>query len=207
VPVRATVPPAPGAAWARLVPRDDAIIRKSDYQVDAADRRRVRDERAARIDDPVEEAARQWGRRYPDPAGFRALVSLVRGYGAVVREVEAILRPLELNISRFEVLLLLAFSRTGALPMMRIRDLLLVHGSSVTYLVDRLQEAGRVERADDPDDGRVSLVRLTDEGRRVIDRAARALADGGFGSFGALGDGDLERLSQLLGALRREPDA
>lgn len=167
----------------------------------------MQDERAARIDDPVEEAARQWGKRYPDPAGFRALVSLVRGYSAAVREVEAILRPLGLNISRFEVLLLLSFSRSGALPMMRIRDLLLVHGSSVTYLVDRLEEAGRVERAADPDDGRVSLVRLTDEGRRVIDRAARALAAGGFGSFATLDDGELGRLSGLLAALRREPGA
>lgn len=167
----------------------------------------MRDEAAARIDDPVEEAARQWGRRYPDAAGFRALVSLVRGYSAAVREVEAILRPLELNISRFEVLLLLSFSRSGALPMMRIRDLLLVHGSSVTYLVDRLEEAGRVERVADPGDGRVSLVRLTDEGRRVIDRAARALAEGGFGSLAALDDGELGHLSELLGALRREPGA
>lgn len=167
----------------------------------------MQDERAARIEDPVEEAARQWGRRYPDPAGFRALVSLVRGYSAAVREVEAILRPLELNISRFEVLLLLSFSRSGALPMMRIRDLLLVHGSSVTYLVDRLEEAGRVERASDPGDGRVSLVRLTDEGREVIDRAAHDLAAAGFGSFAALGDDDLDSLAGLLAALRREPGA
>ncbi len=167
----------------------------------------MHDERTARIEDPVDEAARQWARRYPDPAGFRALVSLVRAYSAAVREVEAILRPLELNISRFEVLLLLSFSRSGALPMMRIRDLLLVHGSSVTYLVDRLEEAGRVERTSDPDDGRVSLVRLTAEGRAVIDRAAGDLAAGGFGSFAALDDDGLESLAGLLAALRREPGA
>ena len=167
----------------------------------------MREEAAARVDDPVEEAARQWALRYPDPEGFRALVSLVRGYSATVREVEAVLRPLGLNISRFEVLLLLSFRRSGALPMMRIRDLLLVHGSSVTYLVNRLEEAGLVERAADPDDGRVSLVRLTDAGRERIDRAARELAAAGFGSFAALDDGELGRLSGLLGALRRETPA
>lgn len=167
----------------------------------------MQDKTRTRADDPVEEAAFQWARRYPEAAGFRALVSLVRGYSAAVREVEAILRPLELNISRFEVLLLLTFSRSGALPMMKIRDRLLVHGSSVTYLVDRLEEAGRVAREADPGDRRVSLVRITDEGRRVIDLAARALAADGFGSFTALDEGDLERLSELLGALRREPGA
>jgi len=167
----------------------------------------MHDEVRTRADDPVEEAAFQWAKRYPEAAGFRALVSLVRGYSAAVREVEAILRPLELNISRFEVLLLLSFSRTGALPMMKIRDRLLVHGSSVTYLVDRLEEAGRVARQADPADGRVSLVQVTDEGRRVTERAAQALAADGFGSFASLDDGDLGRLSELLGALRREPGA
>ena len=167
----------------------------------------MQDKTRTRADDPVEEAAFQWARRYPEAAGFRALVSLVRGYSAAVREVEAILRPLELNISRFEVLLLLTFSRSGALPMMKIRDRLLVHGSSVTYLVDRLEEAGRVTREADPGDGRVSLVRVTDEGRRVTDLAAQALTADGFGSFTALDEGDLERLSELLGALRREPGA
>ena len=61
----------------------------------------------------------------------------VRGPGLATRG-----RPLDLTISRFEVLLLLSFARGGRLPVMRLRDLLLVHGSSATYLVDRLTDAG-----------------------------------------------------------------
>ena len=45
------------------------------------------------------------------------------------------------------MLLLLSFTREERLPVMRLRDLLLVHGSSATYLVDRLAEAGMVTRA------------------------------------------------------------
>jgi DNA-binding MarR family transcriptional regulator len=130
----------------------------------------------------------------------------VRGYSAAVREVDVILRPLGLNLSRFEVLLLLSFSRAGALPIMRIRDLLMVHGSSVTYLADRLAEAGLVERAADPSDRRVSLVRLTDRGRRTIEDAARRLAEAGFGAFAGLDDGRLDALSDLLAELRRDAD-
>jgi DNA-binding MarR family transcriptional regulator len=151
----------------------------------------------------VEEAAARWAERYPGAAGFHALTSLVRGYGAAVRGVEGLLRPLGLNLSRFEVLLLLSFSRAGALPIMRIRDLLMVHGSSVTYLVDRLQEAGWVARDPDPADRRVSLVRLTGEGRALIDEAARRLAEGGFGAFATLDQGRLAELSELLADLRR----
>ncbi len=152
--------------------------------------------------DPVEEAAARWAERYPGADGFRALTALVRGYAATLREVEAILRPLGLSLSRFEVLLLLSFSRSGALPIMRIRDLLMVHGSSVTYLVDRLQASGWVERDDDPADRRVSLVRLTREGRETVDAAAALLAEAGFGSLAALDQGERASLADLLARLR-----
>jgi DNA-binding MarR family transcriptional regulator/aminoglycoside phosphotransferase (APT) family kinase protein len=152
--------------------------------------------------DPVEEAAARWAERYPGADGFRALTALVRGYAATVREVEAVLRPLGLSLSRFEVLLLLSFSRAGALPIMRIRDLLMVHGSSVTYLVDRLQEAGWVARDDDPGDRRVSLVRLTDAGRETVEAAAALLAEAGFGSLATLDEGERGRLADLLARLR-----
>lgn len=150
----------------------------------------------------MEEAAARWAESYPGAPGFRALTSLVRGYGAVVREVEALLRPLGLSLSRFEVLLLLSFSRAGALPIMKIRDLLMVHGSSVTYLVDRLQEAGWVARDGDPGDRRVSLVRITDAGRATVSEGARVLAGNGFGPLGALDDAALGDLADTLGRLR-----
>ena len=147
------------------------------------------------------------GAALPGRRGFRALTSLVRSYAAAVREVDRHLRPLGLTLSRFEILLLLSFSRGGRLPMMRIRDLLLVHGSSVTYLVGRLEEAGWVSRGGHPDDRRVSLVSLTGEGRALVERAAAHLAESGFGVFAALDDERLGQLGDLLDELRREPPA
>lgn len=154
-------------------------------------------------DDAVEEAARRFGERYPGEPRFRALAALVRGYAVVVRGVEAQLRPLGLSLSRFELLLLLSFARSGRLSMTRIRDLLMVHGSSVTYLVERLEEAGLVEREVSASDRRISLVRLTVAGRSLVERAARRLAEGGFGPFAGLEDERLGQLADLLGELRR----
>lgn len=152
--------------------------------------------------DAVEEAAYRWGQRYPGVDGFRALTALARGYAVMLREAEAVLRPLGLNLSRFEVLMMLSFTRSAGLPMTRIRDLLTVHGSSVTYLVDRLAQQGWVTRTADPSDGRVSLVSITPEGREVADRAARALADAGFGVLANLDEASQRRLADLLAALR-----
>lgn len=54
-------------------------------------------------------------------------------------------------------------------PMGRIADVLSCDGSTVTWIVDRLEEKGLVERRSDPADRRIRLVALTDEGRRVRD--------------------------------------
>ena len=153
-------------------------------------------------DDPVEKARRQWAARHPDESGFAVLVSLLRSYALVLRELERLLRPLDLTLSRFEVLLLLSFTREQRLPVMRLRDLLLIHGSSATYLVDRLAAAGSVAREADPADRRRSIVRLTDAGRERVDAGVRALADAGFGPIAGLGEEDRRALAGLLADLR-----
>jgi DNA-binding MarR family transcriptional regulator len=78
----------------------------------------------------------------------------------------------------------------------------MVHGSSVTYLVDRLEEAGFVAREADPDDGRVALVCLTDAGRTVVEAASSRLVQIEFGALGGLAEPERELLSELLATLR-----
>ena len=51
----------------------------------------------------------------------------------------------------------------------------------MTQLISRLEDAGQVRRESDPDDGRVVLVAITDEGRATLahrrDSRAARLAD------------------------------
>jgi DNA-binding MarR family transcriptional regulator len=154
-------------------------------------------------DDPVERARSHWADAgHPDESGFVVLVSMLRSYALMLRDLERVLKPLDLTLSRFEVLLLLSFTRDHRLPIMRLRDLLLIHGSSATYLVDRLVEAGWIEREADPADRRVSIVHLTRAGAARVDDAIRALAEAGFGPIGGLGERDRRSLSRLLASLR-----
>jgi DNA-binding MarR family transcriptional regulator len=156
-------------------------------------------------EDPVEKARCQWAERHPDESGFVVLVSMLRTYALLLRELERQLKPLGLNLSRFEVLLLLSFTKGQRLPVMRLRDLLLVHGSSATYLVDRLAAAGWVAREADPSDRRVSMVALTDAGRDALDQGIEALVAGGFGPIGEMDEEGRRELSRLLAELRGVP--
>jgi MarR family 2-MHQ and catechol resistance regulon transcriptional repressor len=59
----------------------------------------------------------------------------------------------------------------GPLPVNVIGKKVLLTSGSITSLVDRLEKRGYVERFDDPSDRRVRLVRLTAEGRVLIEEA------------------------------------
>ena len=63
---------------------------------------------------------------------------------------------------------------TGVNPGRLLQSVLITSGG-LTKRLDRLETAGWVARQPDPDDRRATLVRLTPEGRHLIDRALTSL--------------------------------
>jgi DNA-binding MarR family transcriptional regulator len=106
-----------------------------------------------------------------------------------------------LTFARYEALVLLTFSREGRLPMSKIGQRLMVHPTSATNIIQRLEGQGLVERAPNPDDGRGTLAAITPSGREVMEQATRDLVDGGFG-LNALSASELEQLFLLLRKVR-----
>lgn len=151
--------------------------------------------------DPLAEASRRWGERYDAVAPMTAVTSIVRVQQLLVARLNALLAPLGLTFARYEALQLLAFSRRGALPLGKIGERLMVHPTSVTSTVDRLEADGLVRRTADPDDRRLTLAQLTDEGRQVCARATKVLVEERFGLDG-LTDVDAEALTRQLGRVR-----
>jgi DNA-binding MarR family transcriptional regulator len=104
-----------------------------------------------------------------------AVTSLLRVHRALLAALDDVLRDLELTFARYELLVLLYFSRTGALPSSTIEAQLEVHQTTVSVIVSRLEKQGFVTRVPHPDDGRSRLVSLTDTGEAVVVRATRRL--------------------------------
>jgi DNA-binding MarR family transcriptional regulator len=77
----------------------------------------------------------------------------------------------------------------------------MIHPTSVTNIIDRLEQQGLVRRLPHPTDGRTTLAELTDQGRSLAKRATRAVNDVAFG-LGGLSQGDLEQLTRIIRKLR-----
>jgi DNA-binding MarR family transcriptional regulator len=73
----------------------------------------------------------------------------------------------------YEVLLILGRAGEPGLAMSAIGRAQVLTTGGVTRLVDRMEAAGLVERADDPGDRRGRLVRLTSLGEQTVVRATR----------------------------------
>jgi len=153
--------------------------------------------------DPIDEAARQWGLRWDGVPAMHAVTSLMRVQQLVIGRLDGLLKPHGLTFARYEALVLLVFSREGALPLGKMGERLQVHATSVTSLVDRLESAGLVVRRRHPDDGRAVLAEITDQGRATVERATADLVQARF-ALTSLSEDELGALSDLLRPVRHD---
>jgi DNA-binding MarR family transcriptional regulator len=129
--------------------------------------------------DHVDWALEHWNRERPDVD--TAAKAVTQRIGRVARHIERatdqVFEPFGLDPHEFYVLGVLR--RAGApfrlTPTRLARTLLLTPGS-VTYRINRLEQAGLVTRIPDPADRRGVLVELTPRGLDLADRAIEALA-------------------------------
>ena len=154
--------------------------------------------------DPIAEAHRQWvAHGWAEAAdGMAAVTSVMRAQQLMQSRVDEVLRPLGLTFARYELLMLLHFSSSGAMPVTKASLRLQVHPTSVTNAVDRLEAAGLVERRRHPDDGRTTLVAITAAGRRTALTATEELNASVF-CAPTLPPTRVRRLVELLTDLRR----
>jgi DNA-binding MarR family transcriptional regulator len=153
--------------------------------------------------DQVDEILDQWRARRPDldvsPAAI--VLRIDRADRHLQASVEATLHELGLTRWRFAVLSALrrADPQRGLRPGDLLRDTLSTTGAT-TNRIDRLEADGLVERIADPKDRRAILVRLTDGGRALVDRAVAVHLENEAWLVAHL---DAAEREQLAGLLRR----
>jgi DNA-binding MarR family transcriptional regulator len=148
--------------------------------------------------DPIAKAAETWQERFGPAEAMAAVTSVMRAQQILLATLDGILRPRGLTFSRYEALVLLAFSRRGALPLRVMGERLMVHPTSVTSTIDRLERQGLVRRTPNPRDGRGTLAEITPAGREVMAGATEDLMAARFGMPGY----ENAELRQVFASLR-----
>jgi DNA-binding MarR family transcriptional regulator len=151
--------------------------------------------------DPIGRAGEIWERTWGPASSMRVATSVMRVQQILLGRYDEVLRPHGLTFARYEVLVLLHFSTSGALPLKVIGSRLMVHPTSVTNIIHRLERQGLVVRRPNPRDGRGTLAEITPEGRALVERATKDLmaAEFGVGGFAAA---ELDEIFGLLRGLR-----
>src|ERR1700709_2411010 len=131
-----------------------------------------------------------------------AVTSVMRAHQILSARVETSLRPYDLSFSRYELLRLLAFSRSGPLAIPKASHRLQVHVTSVTHAIRRLEADGLVERVPHPTDGRTTLVQITDLGSSPVEDATVNLNAAVLADIG-VSDDESRALADSIETLRR----
>lgn len=152
--------------------------------------------------DPIERAAELWSERIGDSTSMKVATSIMRVQQLILAELDAALKPHGITFARYEVLQLISFSAEGKLPLSKIGERLMVHPTSVTNAIDRLEAQGLVRRVPDITDRRRTFAELTGPGKDVLAVSTDALMAVDFAVDG-LDAAESERTYELLRTLRQ----
>lgn len=155
-------------------------------------------------EDLAEWVAEQWSRTLPElPNDATSLaIRLDLAKHAFDRSRDRALRPWQASgirgIEDFRVVSFLRHAGDAGVRLRHLADYMRADGGTMSRRVARLDDAGLVERFDDPSDGRSQRVRLVQHHAEMVDDTYRALADGYDRFFAKLSPAEQQVLYELL---------
>jgi DNA-binding MarR family transcriptional regulator len=155
--------------------------------------------------DGVDLIIEQWERERPELDS--SPIGVVGRISRLAREIEARLERVyaEHGLEPGWHDVLATLRRSGPAYRMRPTDLTdatMLTSSGTTKRLDRLEQAGLIARAPDPQDRRGTLITLTAAGRRLIDKVTVAHLENERNILRALSKSDRRRLADLLRKLQ-----
>ena len=127
---------------------------------------------------------------------LKAFTVLHRATAAAQEVTKKDVQQSDLNLTEFAVMELLYHK--GDQPIQNIGKKVLIASSSITYVVDKLEKKGYVERVACPSDRRVTFAKLTEKGRNFLElifpKHEQKIAE----IFSCLSEQELEIFTALL---------
>ncbi|QDP39138.1 MarR family winged helix-turn-helix transcriptional regulator [Radiobacillus deserti] len=107
----------------------------------------------------------QYEQKKQDPS-LKLFVVLSKAYRSIADQVEADIRKKGLNPTEFGVLELLYHQ--GEQPLQKIGDKILLASGSITYVVDKLESKGYLNRVPCETDRRITYASISEQGKDLL---------------------------------------
>jgi MarR family transcriptional regulator, transcriptional regulator for hemolysin len=107
-----------------------------------------------------------------------------------------------LGVTRAQWKVLFKLTRTPGLRQVELADMLDLEPITLCRIVDRLEEAGLVERTRDPDDRRAWKLHVTAQAQPLVDKLHAVGADLVEQAFSGIDGKDIELTREVLGRIR-----
>ncbi|MBO9521525.1 MAG: MarR family transcriptional regulator [Nocardioidaceae bacterium] len=151
--------------------------------------------------DDVDRFLQQWREQRPDldPSPIALFGRVHRVYLRYQGEIGKVFESYGLNPASFDVLA--ALRRSGEPYRMSGTELAtesLLSSAGITFRLDRLEQAGLIERVRDTADRRVVYSQLTDQGLEVIDKAIASHLDNEHRLLEGISEREANQLAALL---------
>jgi len=131
-----------------------------------------------------------------------ATIALLRTASVVNRTLARVVEPSGLSLAQYNALRIIRGAGTGGIPTLAIRERMIEEGTTITRIVDKLEDAGLVRRERSEPDRRQVLCYATPAGQRLLDQADPLVDASDEAAVAVLDDRQVAQLIALLDLVR-----
>ena len=131
-----------------------------------------------------------------------ATVALLRTASVVSRVAARVIEPAGISLAQYNALRIIRGAGAGGIPTLSIRDRMIDEGTTITRLLDKLDEAGLIRRERSLPDRRQVMCFVTDKGRDFLDDLDPRVNAADEEAIRALSPVQLEQFIELLDLIR-----
>lgn len=135
-------------------------------------------------------------------AGQEATIALLRTASVVRRALSRVIEPSRLSLAQYNALRIIRGAGAGGIPTLTIRERMVDEGTTITRLLDKLEQAGLIRRDRAEPDRRQVICMVTAEGKRLLDRIDPLVDAADAEAMEALSDRQLVQFISLLDTVR-----
>ncbi len=129
-------------------------------------------------------------------------MALLRTASVVGRALGRVLEGSGLSLAQYNALRIIRGAGTGGIATLAVRERMIEEGTTITRLLDKLEDAGLIRRERTVPDRRQVLCYATDGGRRLLDRLDPRVDAADEAAMAGLTGAELDRFIGLLDAVR-----